>query len=110
MTYKELAERELEKAKRNILQAWNKPNVTAEELENLHRLVDYRKLVCELMNIDVVVSKKEITKEVAREIFEEIEKFDRRPIPESKPVYILKQSDFDELKKKYGVTDEVQHS
>ena len=74
MTYKELAERELEKAKRNLLQAWNKPNVTAEELENLHRLLDYRKLVCELMNSDVVVSKKEITKEVAREIFEELEK------------------------------------
>ena len=30
MTYIELAERELEKAKRNLLQAWNKPNVTAE--------------------------------------------------------------------------------
>ena len=50
MTYKELAERELEKAKRNLLQAWNKPNVTAEELENLHRLLDYRKLVCELIH------------------------------------------------------------
>ena len=50
MTYIELAERELEKAKRNLMQAWNKHNVTAEELENLHRLVDYRKLVCELIH------------------------------------------------------------
>ena len=50
MTYIELAERELEKAKRNLLQAWNKPNVTAEELENLHRLVDYKKAVCELIH------------------------------------------------------------
>ena len=50
MTYIELAERELEKAKTNLMQAWNKPNVTAEELENLHRLVDYRKLVCELIH------------------------------------------------------------
>jgi hypothetical protein len=50
MTYIELAERELEKAKRNLLQAWNKPNVTAEELENLHRLVDYKQAVYELIN------------------------------------------------------------
>lgn len=50
MTYKELAERELEKAKRNLLQAWNKPNVTAEELENLHRLVEFREVVCKLIN------------------------------------------------------------
>ena len=50
MTYIELAERELEKAKRNLMQAWNKPNVTAEELENLHRLVEFRQVVCELIH------------------------------------------------------------
>ena len=54
MTYIELAERELQKAKTNLLNAWNKPNVTAEELENLHRLVDYRKLVCELIHKEYV--------------------------------------------------------
>lgn len=39
--------------------------------------------------------------EVAREIFEEIEEFDRRPIPESKAVYVIKESEIAELKKKY---------
>lgn len=39
--------------------------------------------------------------EVAREIFAEIEKYDRRPVPECKPVYTLRQRDFEELKKKY---------
>lgn len=39
--------------------------------------------------------------EVAMEIFADIAKYERKPIPESKPVYVLKQSDFDELKKKY---------
>jgi outer membrane protein TolC len=50
MTYQELAERDLQNAKRNLLNAWNKPNVTAEELKNLHRLVDYKQVVCELMH------------------------------------------------------------
>ena len=50
MTYIELAERDLKKAKISLLNAWKKPNCTKEELENLHRLVDYRKLVCELIN------------------------------------------------------------
>jgi hypothetical protein len=50
MTYQELAERDLERAKRSLLQAWNKPNVTAEELANLHRLVDYKKVVCDLIH------------------------------------------------------------
>ena len=39
--------------------------------------------------------------EVAMEIFADIAKYERKPIPESKPVYVLKQSDFDELEKKY---------
>ena len=39
--------------------------------------------------------------EVAREIFEEIEKYNRSPLPECKPVYILKDGEFAELKKKY---------
>lgn len=50
MTYQELAERDLQRAQRSLLQAWNKRNVTAEELENLHRLVDYRKVICELIH------------------------------------------------------------
>jgi hypothetical protein len=41
----------------------------------------------------------------AREIFEEIEKFQRSPIPESKPVYILRGEEIAELKKKY--TEEI---
>ena len=39
--------------------------------------------------------------EVAREIFEEIEGFNRPPMPECEPVYIIKASEFAELKKKY---------
>lgn len=50
MTHQELAERDLQRAKRNLLNAWNKPNVTDEELDNLRRLVDYRQVVCELIH------------------------------------------------------------
>lgn len=50
MTYQELAERDLQRAKRNLLNAWNKPNVTDEELDNLRRLVEYRQVVCELIH------------------------------------------------------------
>lgn len=39
--------------------------------------------------------------EVAREIFEEIEKYNRPPFPEATPVYIMKNSEFVEIKKKY---------
>ena len=39
--------------------------------------------------------------DVAREIFEEIEKFNRTPLPECEPVYIIKASELAELKKKY---------
>lgn len=39
--------------------------------------------------------------EVAREIFEEIEKYKRSPMPECKPVYVINDSSFAELKKKY---------
>ena len=38
--------------------------------------------------------------EVAEEIFEEIEEFNRPPMPECEPVYIIKASEFAELKKK----------
>lgn len=38
---------------------------------------------------------------LAREIFEEIEKYNRSPLPECKPVYILKDGEFAELKNKY---------
>lgn len=50
MTYQELAERDLERAKKSLLQAWNKPNATTEELANLHRLVEFRQVVCELIH------------------------------------------------------------
>ena len=40
-------------------------------------------------------------RQVAREIFEEIEKLNRKPLPECKPVYIIKASELAELKKKY---------
>ena len=40
--------------------------------------------------------------EVAREIFEEIEKFNRPPFPECQPVYIIKARELAELKKKYA--------
>ena len=39
--------------------------------------------------------------EVAREIFAEIEKFNRPPLPECAPVYIIKANEYAELKKKY---------
>lgn len=39
--------------------------------------------------------------DVAREIFEGIEKYNRPPLPECEPVYIIKASELDELKKKY---------
>ena len=49
MTNKEIAERELQRAQRSLLQAWNNTSITAKELENLQRLVDYRQFVCELI-------------------------------------------------------------
>ena len=39
--------------------------------------------------------------EVAREMFEEIEKFNRPPLPRCAPVYIIKANEYVELKKKY---------
>ena len=39
--------------------------------------------------------------EVARDIFAEIEKYKRSPMPECKPVYVINDSGFSELKKKY---------
>lgn len=50
MTYRELAERDLRNAKHSLLNAWKKPNCTAEELENLRRLVNYKKVVCDLIH------------------------------------------------------------
>lgn len=43
--------------------------------------------------------------EVAEEIFAEIEKYDRRPLPECEAVYVIKASEFAELKKKYESED-----
>ena len=40
--------------------------------------------------------------EVAREIFEEIEKYNRQPLPECEPIYVLRKSEFAKLKRKYG--------
>ena len=57
-----------------------------------------------LREADIEVSDKsisEIKAEVAREIFEEIEKYKRSPMPECKPVYVINDSGFAELKKKY---------
>ena len=42
-----------------------------------------------------------VRSEVAREIFEEIRKFSKKPIPEAKAVYILSEGDLQQLKKKY---------
>jgi hypothetical protein len=42
-----------------------------------------------------------IKQETAMEIFEEIEKFNRKPLPECKPVYIIKERELAKLKKKY---------
>ena len=39
--------------------------------------------------------------EVAEEIFADIEKYNRPPLPECEPIYIIKSSEFAELKKKY---------
>ena len=39
--------------------------------------------------------------DVAREIFEEIEKYNRPPIPECEAVYVMKKSEFEALKNKY---------
>lgn len=39
--------------------------------------------------------------DTVKQIFAEIEKFEKRPIPEAKPVYILKQCDLDEIRNKY---------
>lgn len=39
--------------------------------------------------------------DVAMEIFAEIEKFNRPPLPECEPVYIIKARELAELKKKY---------
>lgn len=50
MTYQELAERDLKNAQRSLVIAFTKPNVTSEELGNLRRLVEFRKVVCELIN------------------------------------------------------------
>jgi hypothetical protein len=40
--------------------------------------------------------------DATREIFEEIEKYKRSPMPECKPVYVINDSSFAELKKKYA--------
>lgn len=66
MTYQELAERDLQRAKRSLLQAWNKPNVTAEELENLRRLVEYRQVVCDLIHKEYGDEQEKKEKENAR--------------------------------------------
>lgn len=50
MTYQELAERDLRNAQRSLVIAFTKPNVTSEELGNLRRLVEFRKVVCELIH------------------------------------------------------------
>lgn len=39
--------------------------------------------------------------EVVREIFKEVEKFNRKPLPECRSVYIITEREFTELKKKY---------
>ena len=40
--------------------------------------------------------------EVAAKIFAEIEKYNRPPLPECEPVYIIKASEFEELKRKFN--------
>ena len=37
----------------------------------------------------------------AREIFEEIGRYNRPPLPECEPVYVLRKRELDEIKKKF---------
>jgi hypothetical protein len=39
--------------------------------------------------------------EVAREIFEDLKKFCRPPMPECQPIYIIREIEMEELKSKY---------
>ena len=65
----------------------------AEENERLRASsVDYRNIPCFVADAKA---------DTARNIFAEIDKFGKRPIPEASPVYILKQSDMDEIRNKH---------
>lgn len=70
------------------------------EIERLKHILD-----CYALQYGTVMDKYIVIEgaraEVAREIFEEIEKLNRKPLPECKPVYIIKASELAELKKKY---------
>ena len=60
--------------------------------------------VAELKSKRIVELEAELSKakaEVAREIFEEIEKFGKKPCQEAMTTYVIFQSKLDELKKKY---------
>lgn len=71
---------EVEQLKRNL-----------EQCENGYRQTIHL-LQCKLKNAK---------SEVAREIFEEIEKFCRPPMPECQPIYVIRDSEMEELKSKY---------
>ena len=51
---------------------------------------------------------KKAKEDVSEEIFAEIEKYNRPPLPECEVVYILKKSELAELKKKYTESEDTE--
>ena len=58
------------------------------------------------VNKNAITAIQKANQEVAREIFEEIEKYCRPPIPEAEPIYLMHKNEFAELKKKYTEGDD----
>lgn len=56
--------------------------------------------------LQVTLEEIEKAKGEVEQIFEEIEKYKRSPMPECKPVYVINDSSFAELKKKYTDTED----
>lgn len=71
------------------------PKSEVERLENT-----YRRAIRKIDN-KTITAIRNAKQEVAKEIFEEIEKYKRIIIEGTKPVYTLKQRELEELKKKY---------
>ena len=77
------------------------PKSEVEELKGELAIAERHEKDARALFKDAVIQLQNARQEVAREIFEEIEKFARRPFPESKAVYVIKEREFAELKKKY---------
>ena len=78
-------------------------NAKSEVVEWVSKCRDWHE-VGELKSQRILELEAELSKakdEVARDIFAEIEKYKRSPMPECKPVYVINDSSFAELKKKY---------